>query len=150
MLITLFTDVSHDHRSRIGAYAWWAKVNGLTFRGAGVFRDAIENNNVAELCGLINGVFAAINEIKPEPGSKFIAQSDSGVAIAVLRGQTNDKYATLRQVMMDKLTRHGLQVEYRHVKAHKGNATPRNAVNSWCDRTARALMKARRSQLVPG
>jgi ribonuclease HI len=149
MLITLFTDVSHDHRTGIGAYAWWAKVNGIAYRQAGLFRDRINNNNLAEVCGLVNGLYGAITKIEPPSGAKFIAQSDSGIAIAALKGGSGGaKYDTIRRAVDAKLAQRELIVEYRHVQAHKGNVTPRNAVNSWCDRTARALMRSRRDQMM--
>jgi ribonuclease HI len=151
MLITLFSDISFCHQTGVGAYAWWAKVNGQTFRGGGVFRELIRDSNVAEVYGLINAIYASINEIKPIPGSKYIAESDSGVAISILQGKsggTRLENTVLRQMMDQKLAKHALQVEYRHVSAHKGDATPRNAVNSWCDRTARALMRQRRRTLA--
>jgi ribonuclease HI len=147
-LITLFTDISHDHQTGIGAYAWWAMVNGATFRGANVFRDRVTDNNVAEVWGLINGVFASIQAINPPAGAKYIAQTDSGVPIAILEGRSGaDKTMNvgLRALMDDKLAKHGLLIEYRHVPAHKGDT--RNLMNSWCDREARRLMKQRRTAL---
>jgi ribonuclease HI len=134
MLITLFTDVSHDHQSRIGAYAWWAKVDDVTFRGAAVFDDAIESSNVAKIYGVINGVYAAIHTIKPPSGTKIVAQSDSGIAIAVLQGRAARRYIRLHQMMTAMLTKHCLEIEYRQ------------AANAWCDQTARALMRDHRKQ----
>lgn len=138
MVITLFTDISHSHQSGIGAYAWLAKVDGEQYQGAGVFRDLIKDTNIAEVLGLINGVFASISQIAPMPGSKYIVQSDSGVAISILEGRSGGnrlEAAGMRRMMQEMLAKHELRVEYRHVA--KGDA--------WCDRTARALMKQRRA-----
>jgi serine/threonine-protein kinase RIO1 len=38
----------------------------------------------------------------------------------------------------------GIAVEFRHVSAHKGVVTPRNAVNTWCDKECRRLMRLAR------
>lgn len=141
MVITLFTDISHSHQSGIGAYAWMAKVDGDQYQGGGVFRDLISNTNVAEVLGLINGVYASINRIAPVPGSKYIVQSDSGVAIAILEGRSGGnrlETAAMCRMMQEMLAKHELKVEYRHVT--KGNA--------WCNRTARALMKQHRATIV--
>lgn len=144
-IITLFTDISHDHHTGIGAYAWWATVNGTDYRGADVFRDLVTDNNVAEVWGLISGVFASIKMINPPAGSKYIAQTDCGVAIAILEGRSGaDKTVNvgLRALMEAKLAQHGLLIEYQQVPAHNGNE-----VTSLCDRVARRLMKRRRMGL---
>ena len=138
-MITLFIDVSHDHRAGIGAYAWHAEVDGSKYYGADLFPEPIEKINVAEVCGVVNGVCAVIKEIRPPQTSKIIAETDSGVAISALEGRSHrhPQYDTLCRMMATKLAEHGLDIEYRRTKAHP-----------WCDRTARALMRQYRSESV--
>jgi len=139
-MITLFTDVSHDHRAGVGAYAWWAETQeGESYRGAGIFPELIDHTNVAEVYGMVNGVYAAIKEIQPPEASKIVMETDSGVAISALAGHAyrHPHYEVLAQMLTTKLAEHGLEIEYKHAKAHP-----------WCDRIARALMRQHRSELV--
>jgi hypothetical protein len=37
----------------------------------------------------------------------------------------------------------------RHVKGHKGTVTPRNAVNTWCDKERKRLLAKARAAVSP-
>jgi serine/threonine-protein kinase RIO1 len=41
-------------------------------------------------------------------------------------------------------------VEFRHLTVHKGVSNPRNAVNTWCDKECRKLMRLAREAALPG
>lgn len=148
MLITMFTDVSLHPASGLASYAIWAKVNGTTIRQARLFRQPIHDSNVAEVCGIINGLYFVINTIKPPAGSKILAQSDSETALSVLRGSNrNALFNGLPERRTAVLDGTGIVVEYRHVKGHKGARTPRNAVNTWCDHACRKVLREHQARL---
>jgi hypothetical protein len=56
MLVTLFTDASHCTKTRVAAYAAWAKTDGRTVRRAGVLKEPVPDSSVADCL------------IRPRPG----------------------------------------------------------------------------------
>ena len=149
MLITLFTDASYCHRSRIGAYAAWAKTDGRTLRHSGLLRQPAANSTLAETMALVNGIHLAIAGMRPPPASRIIAQTDCLTAIDALAGRfTNPRtiqhYARIVAAYRERVDAAGVVVEFRHVGGHRGTVTPRNAVNTWCDTECRRLMRAAR------
>jgi len=152
MLITLFTDASYCSRSRIGAYAAWARADGRTVRHSGVLKQAVANSSLAETMALVNGIFVALAAMQPPAASKIIAQTDCLAAIHALTGMLT-KAATIRQyetvvaAYREKVAATAITVEFRHVSGHKGTVTPRNAVNTWCDTECRRLLRAARTKV---
>lgn len=150
MLITLFTDASYCSRSRVGAYAAWAKADGRTVRHSGVLKQTVENSSLAETMALVNGICVALAAMRPPAASKIIAQTDCLTAIHALSGmlrktRTIRQYESIIVAYREKVAAAGIVVEFRHVAGHKGTATPRNAVNTWCDEECRRLMRAARA-----
>jgi ribonuclease HI len=150
MLITLFTDASYCSRSRVGAYAAWAKADGRTVRHSGVLKQTVENSSLAETMALVNGICVALAAMRPPAASKIIAQTDCLAAIHALSGmlrktRTIRQYESIVAAYRAKVAAAGIVVEFRHVAGHKGTATPRNAVNTWCDEECRRLMRAARA-----
>lgn len=89
---------------------------------------------------MANGIAFVFLRIKPPPGSRIIAQTDCQTVINILEhGHSMNPEAELVQRL---LTEGQVQIEYRHV--HRGNATPRHAVNTWCDKECYRLLKIAR------
>jgi hypothetical protein len=153
MLITLFTDASHCTQTHVAAYAVWAKAEGRTIRRTEILKERPSDSAVAEAQALVNGLCIALATLKPPPGSKIIAQTDCLSAIAALTGQLKKSRAIARFVSVtsayaSRVACTGVAVEFRHVGAHKGVVTPRNAVNTWCDKECRRLMRLARSTVL--
>ena len=154
MLITLFTDASYCSRTQIAAYAAWAKADGYTVRHAGVFKARVTDSSIAEAQALVNGLCFALARLRPGAPSKIIAQTDCLVAIHALTGHFRKaraikRYAPIVATYAERVSRPGLAVEFRHVSAHKGTITPRNAVNTWCDEACRTLLRQAREADLP-
>jgi ribonuclease HI len=154
MLITLFTDASHCARTHIAAYAIWAKAGGYTVRRAGVLKQPVPDSSVAEAQAMVNGLCFALAALKPSRGSKIIAQTDCLVAITALTGKLRKRksvarYEPITSAYETRIVPSGIDVEFRHVSAHKGVVTPRNAVNTWCDKECRRLMRLARDAALP-
>jgi ribonuclease HI len=152
MLITLFTDASYCSRSRIAAYAAWAKADGRTVRHSGVLKQPAQSSSLAETMALVNGIHFAIAVMRPPAASRIIAQTDCITAIHALSGMlrrpaTILRYAPVVAAYQEKVAAAAVTVEFRHVGGHKGTVTPRNAVNTWCDEECRRLMRAARDAL---
>lgn len=149
MLITLFTDASHCSRTKIAAYAAWAKVDGRTLRRSGVLKQPAANSTLAETMALVNGIHLVIAELRPPPSSRIIAQTDCLTAIEALTGgfsnpKTIRQYAEIVAAYRRRVDAADVLVDFRHVGGHKGTVTPRNAVNTWCDNECRRLMRSAR------
>lgn len=149
LLITMFTDASHCSQTKLAAYAVWAKVNGETIRRSGLFRDKLPDSMIAEAMALVNGIHIVVATLAPPPQSRIIAQTDCLAVIGLLtnpirRGRTKQKYAAILDRYRSAVSTAQIEVEFRHVASHKGDSTPRNAVNTWCDRECRALMRQAR------
>ena len=133
-------------QSKIGAYAIWAKANDRTLRYANLFKRPVDDVNLAEACALINGVVVSLKTMQPR-AARIIAQTDSLAAIGLLTNRERPSYGGLVEIMKAKLVAYDARIEYRHVGGHKGTATPRNAVNTWCDQESRRLLREARLRL---
>jgi ribonuclease HI len=153
MLITLFTDASYCNRTRVAAYAVWAKADGHTVRRSGVLKELVPHSALAETMALVNGIYVTIAAMRPPAASKIIAQTDCLGAIHALSGtvrraRTARQYAAVVTAYQRKINAAGVVVEFRHVSGHRGTVTPRNAVNTWCDEECHRLMRAARAALL--
>jgi ribonuclease HI len=155
MLITLFTDASHCGKTHIAAYAVWAKADGRTVRRAGLLKEPVPDSSIAEAQALVNGLCFVLSALKPGAGSKIIAQTDCLAAVAALTGQLRKpravaRFAPVTVTYQTRVVATGIAVEFRHVNAHKGTVSPRNAVNTWCDTECRKLMRLARQSALSG
>lgn len=149
-IITLFSDASFCPDTLRGAYACWWKVDGIAQRDAGILKEGTPTSRHAELFAMANGLWLVCNRTNPPPFSRIIAQTDCMSVIHALTGVQRrglDKPTTdVKAFVTGLLLRHEVRVEFRHVKGHRGNTTPRNAVNSWCDKTCRGLLRLARME----
>ena len=150
-LITLFSDASWCPDTLRGAYACWWKVDGRASRDAGVLKEGVPSSQHAELFAMANGIWLVCKRTNPPAGSRIIAQTDCMAVIHLLTGarrrSADHQQADAKAFVHGLLRQQDIRIEFRHVKGHKGNATPRNAVNSWCDKTCRTLMQRARAEV---
>ena len=148
-LVTMFTDASFSNRHRRGTWAAWAKMNGNTMRRSGILKDSVQSPEVAELCAIANGLVALHQQWAEEVGHKIIIQTDCKNAIHRIQGVAKPNKHTAKAVAFIKgyAQKRGWELEFRHVKGHKGTATPRNAVNTFCDAECRRQMGILLAQL---
>ena len=151
-LVTLFTDASMCPTTLLGAYALWAKADGITYRHSGVFRQPLPrpDSTRAEFQAMLNGLTMVATRIKPHWNGMVVAQTDSEGVVNMLnsppgpgkllpRNYTElfEQFALLRQ----RLT---CRVSFRWVRGHQGNQNVRSAVNTWCDVEARRVLRQAR------
>ena len=141
-LITMFTDASFSRKHNRGTWAAWAKMNGTVMRRSGILRDAIFAPEIAELSAIANGLVALRQQWGDTVGPKVIIQTDCKNAIDRICRKAKENEHTERLVVfiLEYATQHKLLLDLRHVKAHKGTATPRNAVNTFCDEECKRQM----------
>jgi ribonuclease HI len=154
MLITLFTDASVSGCRMFGAWAAWAKLNGMTMRASGVFKESPRDSTHAEMMAITNGLYSVVGYFGCGSEHTILIQTDSLGAIAGLSGGVPTKvkgrprHRASRQIALRFLrivsgTR--VAIRFKHVKAHcHSDAGPRHAVNNWCDNEAKRLMREAR------
>jgi len=145
MLITMFTDAGFNSDLKVASWAVWAKENGMTFRYSGMLKGNVEDNNIAELKAIINGLFFVLKRLNPPQNSRIIVQTDSAISINIFRRNFDIKSKSRVKQIADEwqklIGESKITVEFRHVKAHKGYKDARSAVNSWCDKQCRTLLE---------
>ena len=133
MLITLFTDAGHCPDRKVGVWAAWAKESGKTLRKAGILTGTVPHSGGAEMKALHNGLFLVERVMNPPAGSRVICQTDSDEvlrALEFLKHPRDEMPALARRLHADYGEARAWTLNFRHVKGHKGTATPRNAVNT--------------------
>jgi ribonuclease HI len=135
LYITLVADASFCHTSKAYGWCFWIK-HGVEPRtivksGGGI---GIANSGDAELEALMQGL-QEIEALGTDMHKKYIVvQSDCTGALARLEPR------------LKQLVALGAGKAYtKHVKGHQGNKTPRNAVNTLCDRNAGQQMRRYRA-----
>lgn len=133
LYVTIFADASRCHET--GAYGWaaWVKhghpAQTLRVSGGG---QGLATSNEAELHALNQAVQACKRAGVDMTDKIVVIQSDCTGAI-------------------DKFKRNQIpearDVKLKHVRGHQGMKTPRGAVNTWCDRSARREMREVRKQI---
>ena len=133
--ITVFTDASHCSNTHAYGWAVWIKVSGETtirLSGGGL---GLKYSHLAEREGLeqavkwLNDNYHTVCEKRP-----FLSLQC-------------DCEGELNRINVAKLP--FTRVWKKHVKAHRGYACKRSAVNTWCDKEARRLMRFYRQRNNP-
>lgn len=130
--VTAFADASYCPNT--GAYGWcfWVKFGEPA-------QTVVESGGGL---GLTNSGAAEIEAVRQ--ALKFLNSIDLTARTVVMQ---TDCQQAIRELgpQLGELTRVGaLAAYFKHVKGHRGTACPRSAVNSLCDRRARAEMRRRR------
>lgn len=135
-LVTMFTDASWNYNAKIGVYAIWAKCDGDTIRHSGQFNTPMPQIGTAELGAISYGLLHIARGFDLTEDTKVLIQTDSLEAISAYRTGKHPRQIDRNIALHIKefAKTHGWRLELRHVKGHLGNATPRNAVNNWCDK----------------
>ena len=149
MLVTLFTDAGHCPDLHVGVWAAWAKESGQTLRRAGILIGEVPHAGEAEFKALHNGLFLVSRVINPPAESRIICQVDSQEVLTALEKGKHPR-AEMRFLAQKLLADYAEQrrwlLSFRHVKGHKGTVTPRNAVNTWCDKECKRLLGLARAE----
>lgn len=134
--VTVFTDASYCQHTHIAAWAVWIKHStpAVTERLSGVIYGVRGSHN-AEVQALCKAIDFLEQHAAIVFGAKIIIQSDCHGA-----------HESVRKAAHGLKDIGALDVSLRWVKAHQGSRCARSAVNEWCDRQARKLMRAERDK----
>lgn len=135
LYITLVADASFHHPTKAYGWCFWIKYGEkpttIVKSGGGV---GIANSGEAEVEALLQGLQAIEDLGEAMWGKYVVVQSDCTGAL------------TRIEPKLKELVAKGAGKAYsKHVKGHQGNKTPRNAVNTLCDRNAGQQMRKYRA-----
>lgn len=140
LYITLFADASYCPNTQAYGWCWWLKHGSPPETKVGVGGGTrIRGSSQAETEALRAGLAFVRDTLGPVlQGKRVVVQSDCLGALEAIRPEL----AGLR-------AQGAAQAYTKHVRGHRGNVTPRNAVNTLCDRLAYREMAARRAKAPP-
>lgn len=154
--ITVFTDASFCHNTKAAGGAFWARGTDAKASDAFSFKEAEQSHDceVIVACEAILKI-ADHPELGPMvalgPKTRIVLVIDCLTVKQVLEGPTSTKLCALarRRVNQVKSLQKRLRfwLKINHVKAHSGQGTPRQWVNTWCDEQARAKMQEMRDAI---
>lgn len=144
--VSLFTDASHNPRLGTIGGGWWAVFEGQRVNGQ-VRRRDVPDSSEAEVrvaCGAIKLLlaspkFQAWREASDTP-VRLILVVDA-LAIQTAFAHPLRRLGRLTVETSELLAREGITLKINHVPGHQKSTTPRNWVNNWCDKMAKAARK---------
>lgn len=154
--ITVFTDASFCHTTKAAGGAFWARGTDVKTSDAFALKD-VEHSHDCEVIVACEAILkiAEHPELGPMlalgPKTRIVLVIDCLTVQQVLVGKTSTKLCALsrRRVNQVKELQKKLRfwLKINHVKAHSGQGSPRQWVNTWCDEQARAKMQEMRDSL---
>lgn len=141
--ISVFTDASFCPDTKAWGYGWWIKYGSpaITRTGSGGGL-GIVNSNEAEI-GAIKAALQWVEDNLKGPDTLnkvLVLQSDCTGALNCVQPDLNK--LAIKCLMQRAYS--------KHVKGHRGHETPRNSVNTTCDRLAREQMEMYRAHVRSG
>lgn len=136
--ITLFADASWCPHTKAYGWAYWVKHGDpaqTVLNGGG--GSGMESAHFAEIRALEHGIAYIEGSIDLQ-GKIVVVQSDCTGALRDLTARImglEDKFRASRAYS-------------KHVKGHRGHSTPRNSVNTTCDRLAKRHMRHFRQNIA--
>ena len=134
--VTVFTDASFCPNTKVAGWAAWIKHDepARTERLSGVEMN-VAGSNDAEVLALKEALSFIEDNIALEE-KVVVIQADCQSAIQAIK----DRAMALKD-------RGAVFVKMKWVKGHQGVRNPRSAVNTWCDKQARSLMREVRDNI---
>lgn len=147
--VTLYTDACRKEDGLM-AYAFWARHDDGRIRNAAMCPPDLETICQGEMYAICQGMYKVLKNLPDTKG--FYVTSDSMGAINTLKntyrettakGKERREHTKRLKLAFDKMVeKHGLEVDFRHIKAHTGRtANTRVWLNDWCDKILNTVIK---------
>lgn len=149
MNITIIADASFCPETKIGGYAFWIACQRGKRGGRGVFKDFCNDNTVAEMRAVANGLHEGLKANLIQEGDKILLQTDCLGAIMAFEKTRHSLSKQELQIVtyIEKLAfDFSLKLRYKHVKGHSNNLGARFVSNNTCDAQAKSAMRQARNQ----
>lgn len=151
MLITLITDASYCPNTGAAGYGYWVVCARGRHVGSGAMKNAVANNNSAEMMAIANALYQSYNHGLVLSGDHVLIQTDCQAAILGFEGKrkniTEEELGVAAYLVKLKSTI-GITLGFRHVKGHTRGKTPRTWVNNNCDALAGKAMAQAREAII--
>lgn len=139
--ITITTDASFYHESKIASYAFWITTEGKRYKSSAVFKEPVDSAIEAEIKAILNALFFVSN-LKKEwyairintdclEAKKHLDRTHKSVKFV--------KYCEIYEKLKKDLK--WFKFKINHVKAHTSDNSKRSFVNNWCDLSAKQIIK---------
>lgn len=145
---TINTDASRDPISGVSAWACWIKSSHYKITTSGAFAEPTPTSSVAEMLAIEQALLLLDNLIDSElflrtrqNRFKVYINTDSKWCLRILTGDLQ-RGKHMEIGMRVKAMTHRYDIVPRHVKAHTKGKLARDYVNAWCDREAKAQLRA--------
>ncbi|HHG4356329.1 hypothetical protein IPC102_09600 [Pseudomonas aeruginosa] len=150
--ITVFTDASFCPNTRAAGGAVWARGEQIRFQDSFPIRHAAQAHE-AEILAVCHAIQKIAEhpelgaELRKGPMTRLVIVVDclavkQAFEQEIRAGQIVKEAIRAAMQLREQL---GFWLKVNHVKAHKGTDTPRQWVNHWCDRHAKAQMRQMRA-----
>lgn len=150
--ITIATDISSNSRHKITTWACYIRYSGGVIKEAHQFKRYYKNTAEAETYALLNALVIAKKKIPDFSQSKIIIHNEVEHALTpvLTKGgnvalRDKERAQAIKNIAMPILEE-ALEWERRKIKAHTKNwrnsdSPAKYAINDWCDKTSRNLMR---------
>lgn len=155
--ITVFADASFCHQTKAAGGAYWARGEEAKASEAFSFKGANQSHE-SEVIVACEAILRIAKHpelgkmLERGPKTRLVLVIDCLTVQKVLGGNASTRLCDEAQRLVREVealhSRLGFWLKVNHVKAHSGQGTPRQWVNTWCDEQARACMQKLRSSLV--
>jgi ribonuclease HI len=152
MICTIITDASYDWNTKSGAWAVWIKSNRGTYEGAKALTPKMGSSTVAEVLAAANGIYIARKRELIVPGDRIVIRVDNLAAMDHCKGTVKKtkivgfdmKLIVQARELIRGICKEGIEVDYRHIKAHSGVSKADKWVHNKVDKMAyKAMVLAR-------
>ena len=137
--ITVNTDASYCHKTKVGGWAMWIRGDDFVYKMSGAFKDYVLSSAEAELKAVKKALYVL---------EKNLHDYDVLIINTDCEGNINKikRLVELREYekkLNDRIgsTIRPRSVRVRHVKAHTKVRSARGWINKWCDSNARKEMR---------
>lgn len=150
--LTVFSDGSYDHRSKMGGYAFFVRDDKTIIKLSFPMKWPVDRSQDVELFAMCHAIQHAVNQLPHMEGDVIVAQTDCLNVIQIFERKSDLGAKSI----LDLVVSRGLQLRFKHVKAHTGADDRRSWVNRWCDYAAKREQRRARdgqranSQVVQG
>lgn len=153
MRVTIISDASQCPETGAAGYGYWLVSERGNSGGGGLFKTPLPDPTIAEMMGVVNALYLAVQHGIAAAGDEVLIQLDCTSVIRMLSSEAcaRPDLELVREKFHALRAQHQLTVEFRHVRGHTNSPAKRSTAQRRADQRARHEMKqgrklARRQQ----
>lgn len=151
MNLTIYTDASLKDNEC--GWAFWSRTSNRWLKGGGYKSiDVTFDSMTGEMYAMYIALKTCLQYYEGVTRVYMVGDSLNAIQAlekTVYKGKKMKFYRNhIVKAFVELKERYGVQVEFRKVKAHQGNATSRTSINEWCDSNANYARKSKSNFLI--